>query len=137
MTATPSTNDTPKIFRITIECSNLDQAAAFYAKLLASEGKRHPGARHYFDCGGVILAVIDVTQGGLAPTAAPKSIYFAVRDLDGVHGRAAELRALAPFKVHGQPAGEPIQRPWGERSFYVTDPWGNELCFVQDGTLYT
>jgi hypothetical protein len=28
-------------------------------------------------------------------------------------------------------------RPWGEKSFYVTDPWGNELCFVQDGTLYT
>ena len=137
MTATPSTNDTPKIFRITIECSNLDQAAAFYAKLLASEGTRHPGARHYFDCGGVILAVIDVTQGGLAPTPGPKSIYFAVRDLDGAHGRAAELGALAPFKVHGQPAGEPIQRPWGERSFYLTDPWGNELCFVQDGTLYT
>jgi hypothetical protein len=30
-----------------------------------------------------------------------------------------------------------IERPWGERSFYVTDPWGNELCFVKEGTLYT
>ena len=137
MTATPSTNDTPKIFRITIEVSNLDEAAAFYARLLAIEGKRHPGARHYFDCGGVILSVIDPTQGGLAPTPGPKSIYFAVSDLEAVHGRAAGLEALAPFKVHGQPAGEPIQRPWGERSFYVTDPWGNELCFVQEGTLYT
>ena len=28
-------------------------------------------------------------------------------------------------------------RPWGERSFYVVDPWGNDLCFCQDGTLYT
>lgn len=137
MTATPSKTDTPKIFRITIEVSNLDEAAAFYAKLLGSEGTRHPGARHYFDCGGVILSVIDPTQGGLAPTPGPKSIYFAVRDLDAVHGRATGLEALAPFKVHGQPAGQPIQRPWGERSFYVTDPWGNELCFVQDGTLYT
>jgi catechol 2,3-dioxygenase-like lactoylglutathione lyase family enzyme len=132
-----STNDVPKIFRITLEVANLDQAAAFYAKLLASEGKRHPGARHYFDCGGVILAVIDPTQGGLAPTPGPKSLYFAVRDLDAAHARAAELKALAPFKVHGQPAGEPIKRPWGERSFYVTDPWGNELCFVEEGTLYT
>jgi len=137
MTTTPSNNDTPKIFRVTIEVANLDQAAAFYAKLLGSEGKRHPGARHYFDCGGVILSVIDPTQGGLAPTPGPKSLYFAVRDLDGAHARAAELRALAPFKVHGQPAGEAIQRPWGERSFYVSDPWGNELCFVQEGTLYT
>jgi hypothetical protein len=30
-----------------------------------------------------------------------------------------------------------IERPWGERSFYATDLWGNELCFVADGTLYT
>ena len=22
-----------------------------------------------------------------------------------------------------------IERPWGERSFYVVDPWGNDLCF--------
>lgn len=137
MTATNGNNDTPKIFRVTLEVANLDEAAAFYAKLLGQEGKRHPGARHYFDCGGVILAVIDPTQGGLAPTPGPKSLYFAVRDLDAVHARAAALDALAPFKVHGQPAADPIQRPWGERSFYVTDRWGNELCFVQEGTLYT
>src|SRR5262249_4035851 len=57
--------DIPKIFRVTLEVANLDQASAFYAKLLGTEGKRHPGARDYFDCGGVILAVLDVTQGGL------------------------------------------------------------------------
>jgi hypothetical protein len=39
--------------------------------------------------------------------------------------------------VHGAPAGDVIKRPWGERSFYATDPWGNELCFVEEGTLYT
>jgi hypothetical protein len=54
-----------------------------------------------------------------------------------VHGRAGALKALAPFKVHGEPASEVRKRPWGERSFYVTDPWGNELCFVEEGTLYT
>ncbi|HEX4381579.1 MAG TPA: hypothetical protein VH083_01475, partial [Myxococcales bacterium] len=80
--------DTPKIFRVTLEVSNLDEAAAFYAQLLDAKGKRHPGARHYFDCGGVILAVIDVSIGGLAPTPGPKSLYLAVKDLDAVHGRA-------------------------------------------------
>ena len=30
-----------------------------------------------------------------------------------------------------------IERPWGERSFDVVDPWGNDLCFCQDGTLFT
>ena len=129
--------DVPKIFRITLEVANLDEAAAFYARLLGDEGKRHPGSRHYFDCGGVILAILDPTPGGLTPTPGPKSLYFAVKDLDAIHARATTLKALAPYKVHGEPAGEPLERPWGERSFYVTDRWGNELCFVEDGTLYT
>jgi len=128
---------TAKIFRITIEVSNLDAASAFYTTLLGDPGKRHPGARHYFNCGGVILAVIDPTQGGMKPTPLPKSLYFAVDDIESVHARARKLEALAPYAVHGQPAAEVIKRPWGERSFYVTDPWGNELCFVEEGTLYT
>ena len=33
-------------------------------------------------------------------------------------------------------AGEPVVRPWGERSFYADDPWNNPLCFVQEGTIY-
>jgi catechol 2,3-dioxygenase-like lactoylglutathione lyase family enzyme len=127
----------PKIFRVTVEVSNLEEASKLYAKLLGVDGKRHPGARHYFDCDGVILAVLDVSQGGMKPVPGPKSLYFAVDDVDTVHARAKALKVLAPFQVHGQPAAEVIERPWGERSFYVTDPWGNELCFVEEGTLYT
>ena len=130
-------SDIPRLFRVTVEVANLDEAATFYAKLFGIEGKRHPGARHNFDCGGVILAVLDVSQGGMSPTPGPKSLYFAVKDLDAVHERASALHALAPYKVHGQAAGEPIKRPWGERSFYVVDKWGNDMCFVEEGTLYT
>jgi catechol 2,3-dioxygenase-like lactoylglutathione lyase family enzyme len=129
--------DVPRMFRATVEVANLDEAAAFYATLFGIEGKRHPGARHYFDCGGVILAVLDPTQGGLTPTPGPKSLYFAVTDLDAIHKRATDLAALAPYKVHGAPAGSIVKRPWGERSFYIVDKWGNDLCFVEDGTLYT
>jgi catechol 2,3-dioxygenase-like lactoylglutathione lyase family enzyme len=127
----------PKIFRITVEVADLDAASGFYAELLDTPGQRHPGARHYFGCGAVILAVLDVSEGGTRPRPGPKSIFFAVEDLAGVHARAKALDALAPFQVHGQPAGDMLERPWGERSFYVTDPWGNDLCFVQEGTLYT
>ena len=42
------------------------------AKLLGTDGNRHPGARHYFDCGGVILAVLDLAQGGLHADAGPE-----------------------------------------------------------------
>ncbi|HEY1817589.1 MAG TPA: VOC family protein [Kofleriaceae bacterium] len=125
-----------RIFRVTVEVSELERAAGFYAKLLGIAGERHPGARHYFNCGGVILAVLDVSMGGMTPTPGPKSLYFAVDDAAAVHARAKSLEALAPYKVHGQPAGDVIERPWGERSFYVVDPWGNDLCFVESGTLY-
>ena len=133
----PQQFETPRLFRVTIEVGNIEQGASFYAMLLNTPGQRHPGARHYFDCGGVILAVLDPTQGGLTPTPGPKSLYFSVADLETVHQRAATLNALAPYSVHGEPAGEVVRRPWGERSFYVVDPWGNDLCFVEDGSLYT
>jgi catechol 2,3-dioxygenase-like lactoylglutathione lyase family enzyme len=131
-----TTTSTPKIFRITLEVANLDEAAAFYATLLDNPGTRHPGSRQYFDCGGVILVVLDPTPGGMQPTPGPKSLYFAVQDLEAVHARASALEALAPYAVHGQPAGEIIARPWGERSFYAEDPAGNPLCFVDRGTIY-
>jgi len=125
------------LFRVSIEVANIDEATAFYSNLLDMPGKRHPGARHYFNCGGVILAVLDVGAGGMKPQPCPKSLYFAVDDIQAAHKRAKTLDALAPFTVHGEPASDVLKRPWGEVSFYVNDPWGNELCFVEQGTLYT
>jgi catechol 2,3-dioxygenase-like lactoylglutathione lyase family enzyme len=135
--ASEAHSKTPKIFRLTLEVADIEKASAFYAKLLGTEGKRHPGSRHYFDCGGVILAVLDPSADGRTPTPGPKSLYFAVSDLEAVHTRAKGLNALAPYGVHGESAGNVTKRPWGERSFYVVDPWGNDLCFVEEGTLYT
>jgi catechol 2,3-dioxygenase-like lactoylglutathione lyase family enzyme len=130
-------NDSPKLFRVTLEVADLELATRLYADLFGIEGQRHHGARHYFDCGGVIVAVLDVSQGGMTPTPGPKSLYFAVDDVEEVHARAERLGVLAPYQVHGEPAGDVTSRPWGERSFYVVDPWGNDLCFCEDGTLYT
>ncbi|MBV8245792.1 MAG: VOC family protein [Candidatus Eremiobacteraeota bacterium] len=125
------------LFRVTLEVDDIDRAARFYSDLLDMAGTRHPGARHYFNCGGVILAVLDVSAGGLTPTPGPKSLYFAADEIEPIRERASKLNALAPYRVHGEPAGDISERPWGERSFYVVDPWGNDLCFVEQGTLYT
>jgi catechol-2,3-dioxygenase len=128
----------PTLFRVILQVSDLDQAAEFYAKLLADEGRRIPrGSRHYFDCGAVILALVDVSAGGTAAKAIPDYIYFAVSDLESVYQRARELNCLATADVHGASAGEIVKRPWGELSFYVEDPWGNGLCFVDETTLFT
>jgi catechol 2,3-dioxygenase-like lactoylglutathione lyase family enzyme len=130
-------SDSPKLFRVTLEVADLERATQLYAALFGLDGQRYPGARHYFDCGGVIVAVLDVSRGGMPPTPGPKSLYFAVDNVDSVHARAEQLGVLAPYQVHGEPASAVITRPWGERSFYVVDPWGNDLCFCENGTLYT
>jgi len=130
-------SDSPKLFRVTLEVADLERATQLYAALFGLDGQRYPGARHYFDCGGVIVAVLDVSRGGMPPTPGPKSLYFAVDDVDIVHARAEQLGVLAPYQVHGEPASAVITRPWGERSFYVVDPWGNDLCFCDNGTLFT
>jgi catechol-2,3-dioxygenase len=128
----------PPLFRIILQVSNLDRAAEFYSKLLGDEGRRIPRAsRHYIDCGPVILALVDVTAGGEEAKPLPDYIYFAVKDLESFHERAKALNCLSDEDVHGSSAGDMVVRPWGERSFYVADPWGNGLCFVDDTTLFT
>ena len=127
-----------KLFRVILQVANLDQAAEFYSKLLDDKGRRIPRAtRHYFDCGPVILALLDPSAGGEPAKPIPDYIYFAVGDLEKVYERAGKLGCLSTDDVHGASAGEIVVRPWGERSFYVEDPWGNGLCFVDEKTLFT
>jgi hypothetical protein len=70
------------------------------------------------------------------PHTATKALYFRTTDLDGVHARAKQLRCLSDEMVHGLKGGDVSVKPWGERSFYAEDPWGNPLCFVEAGTEY-
>ena len=52
--------DVPRLYRVILQVSDLDQGAEFYSKLLGTEGRRiRGGFRHYFDCGEVILALLD------------------------------------------------------------------------------
>ena len=131
----------PPLYRIILQVDNLDKAEEFYGKLLGDRGRRIPrGSRHYIDCGPVILALVDVDgEGipGLEPKPLPDYIYFAVSDVEAVYQRAQELQCLSTEDVHGESAGDLVKRPWGERSFYVHDPWGNGLCFVDENTLFT
>ena len=73
----------------------------------------------------------------LAVKAGEDDLYFAVPDLEKVQARARKLGCLSKIQVHGQSAADIVTRPWGERSFYVEDPFGNGLCFVDEKTLFT
>ncbi|MDQ3474300.1 MAG: VOC family protein, partial [Acidobacteriota bacterium] len=123
----------PRLFRIILQVPDLDQAEQFYGELLGDKGRRIPRAsRHYIDCGPVILALVDVRADGETPKPLPDNIYFAVSNLEEVHAKAKTLNCLSSADVHGANAGDIVVRPWGERSFYVIDPWDNKLCFVDE-----
>lgn len=130
----------PRLFRMILPVSDINRAAAFYERVLGVKGVRVSPGRHYFDCGGTILACFDPNADGdgYAPTPLSEWLYFAVDDLDATF--AACRKAGASFEtgdVHGEPAGKIVKRPWGERSFYVIDPFGNKLCFVDRATVFT
>ena len=126
----PDARAAPKLFRVVVPVTDIERATRFYAALLGMPGVRVSSGRHYFDCAGTILACFDPRADtdafDLGPNPGP--IYFDVEELGRSHDRAVALKAeeLGPIAV----------RPWGERSFYLKDPFGNPLCFVDRSTVF-
>jgi catechol 2,3-dioxygenase-like lactoylglutathione lyase family enzyme len=131
---------TPKLFRVILPVADIEQAAKFYRAALGTPGIRVSNGRHYFDCGGTILACFDPRADGDDYVAKPNPewLYFAVEDIEATYAACEKAGAKpAPGEVHGDPAGKVARRPWGERSFYCLDPFGNRLCFVDQSTVFT
>jgi catechol 2,3-dioxygenase-like lactoylglutathione lyase family enzyme len=127
-----TTSMSPKLFRVIVPVSNIDEAARFYEKVLAIPGQRVSSGRHYFSCEGTILACFDPRADGddWDATPNPDHIYFAVDDLEAAFARCREAKCKRlDDKIE--------KRPWGERSFYATDPFGNKFCFVDRKTVFT
>jgi catechol 2,3-dioxygenase-like lactoylglutathione lyase family enzyme len=129
-------DDVPQFFRLNVEVGDLDASISFYTSLLGVQGRKQPGRRCYFECGPVTLQVVDVSSN-TQPHPAAKALYFTVENLEAAFDRAKALSCLSRENVHDASAGGIVVRPWGERSFYAEDPWGNPLCFVEEGTVFT
>ena len=121
-----------RLYRVIIQVSDIEAAVSFYGQILEQAGERVSPGRHYFVCGGVILACVDPTADGdrHTPQPNPDHVYLAVADLESVFER---IQGLACNWL--EPAIE--TRPWGERSFYAKDPFGNPLCFVDESTVFS
>ena len=120
------------LYRVLLPVSDIEAAQAFYAAVLEIPGERVSPGRHYFDCGGTILACFDPRADGDGYDARPnpENFYIAVDDLEAVLARVKD--------AGGATIDDPIAtRPWGERCFYIKDPFGNPICFVDEKTLFT
>jgi catechol 2,3-dioxygenase-like lactoylglutathione lyase family enzyme len=129
------------LYRVLLPVGDIDGAARFYGTLLGSAGRRVSPGRHYFDCEGTILACFDpqADGDGYAAKPNPEPLYFAVDDLraafEACRSGGAKFSAESPPSVG--PLGQIAKRPWGEESFYASDPFGNPLCFVARSSVFT
>jgi catechol 2,3-dioxygenase-like lactoylglutathione lyase family enzyme len=121
-----------RLYRVILQVSDIELATRFYQSLLQQPGQRVSPGRHYFDCGGVILACFDPRADGDDFNARPNPdhVYLAIDDLESFFNRAKTLncRRIDAF-IRTQ--------PWGERSFYLLDPFDNPICFVDESTVFS
>jgi uncharacterized glyoxalase superfamily protein PhnB len=122
----------PKLYRIILPVDDIEKAAAFYHSLLGFPGQRVSPGRHYFDCNGTILTCLDPRADGERRDSRsnPEHIYFSVTDLETVFERA---KLAGCRSVNAKIATQ----PWGERMFYAVDPFGNQISFVDERTVFT
>ena len=121
-----------KLYRVILPVSDIEKSTAFYRALLQAEGERVSPGRHYFNCGGTILACFDPKADGDGFDARPNPdhIYFSVADLDAAYDRMRRAGAAS--------TDEQIRKmPWGERMFYARDPFGNPFAVVDEKTVFT
>jgi predicted enzyme related to lactoylglutathione lyase len=123
-----------RLYRVILPVSDIEGAAAFYGSVFDTEGERVSPGRHYFDCGGVVLACYDpaadgdeVGEGWMLHEN--QYLYFSVADLEAARRRIEEAGGRNLTGIE--------EMPWGERLFYAVDPLGSRLSFVDASTLFT
>jgi predicted enzyme related to lactoylglutathione lyase len=124
----------PKLYRIILPVSDIERAAAFYSAVLGEAGQRVSPGRHYFECGGTILACYEPGADGDKPNKdwrfhPMQYLYFAVPDLESVLARVQEAGGKIDEGI--------ATMPWGERTFYAQDPFGSLISFVDERTVFS
>ncbi len=128
-----------RMYRVILPVDDIETAAAFYAQVLGSPGRRVSGGRHYFgsdEAGGAILACYSARDDGDAPRYGDRwqmhplqYLYFSTDDLQVARECCVAAGASKVTDVAAM--------SWGETMFYAEDPFGNPISFVQAGTEFT
>ena len=102
---------------LTLHVRDVERSREFYSRIPGTELIAHrPGEFCLFRIGAGMLGLLQWRQTGF-------HLEVGVADLEGTYGA---LRAVGV-----EPAGPPRDRPWGERTFDVVDPDGNQLEFQE------
>ena len=117
------------LYRVMLPVDDMDTADTFWSELLGLAVDVVVPTRHYLPTAGAILAIVDPREHGKRPTPNPDCIYIRMPALDAAYERALALGA--PMLKDYQDPGI-AERPWGDRSFYTADPFGNPVCLIDD-----
>ena len=119
-----------KLYQVSLGVENIDKAESFYRQLLGTAGQRKGAGGVHFKCGELVLIChLSKQSADLARAAATAThLLFVVADLEALFGQAktAGCASMDDQVTH---------LPWGDRSFSVTDPFGNPLSFIDVETM--
>jgi predicted enzyme related to lactoylglutathione lyase len=120
-----------RLTRVLIRVPDIERAVSFYDRVLGTSGRRVSPGRCHYALGGVELACYDPSaEGDLHDTEQGKSywqLYVAVDGLELAFERVRESDGHIDQAIS--------VKPWGERSFYASDPFGNRICFLDEATV--
>lgn len=126
------------LYRVILPTADIEVTARFYGALLGDKGERVSPGRHYFRCGGTILACYSPSADGDAAETwqfhSNQFLYFSVAGLEAMF---ESFRCLVDDGLGSLDSGRIQEMPWGERLFYGNDPFGAPICFVDEKTLFT
>ena len=123
-----------RLYRVILPVADIEVAAKFYGHVFGTPGERVSPGRHYFECGGVILACYSPAADGDELSEGwsfhdNQFLYFAVEDLEAVSRKVNEANGEVLTGIETM--------PWGEQLFYAADPLGSRICFARADTLFT
>jgi hypothetical protein len=119
------------LFRVIVGVTHIDVAQVYYSMLFGQPGKRVSPGRHYFDLGSVIFACYEAeAEGDDTPHVSnPEPIYLSIPNIESFFTECMDAGLIANTVTLNR-------QPSGEYSFYMQDPFGNPLCFVDETTLF-
>ncbi|MEM7216957.1 MAG: VOC family protein [Pseudomonadota bacterium] len=126
-------SDDIRLYRTILPVDSIERASAFFGSVFDTPGERVSPGRHYFNCGGTLLACYSPDDDGDRPTERwhfheNQYLYFAVADLETYRERIVA--------AGGTLLSDIASMPWGETLFYALDDQGSRLCFVDNTTLF-